>query len=112
MVIYFSWGKFCGAYRSLYVVTIDQGDVVEILSLPSTEGDFSEGYWWGTTVSGALETVSTVTSLAVLGVGVAPGTGPETASPLVITAHSPLQKLENLVKKIIILMVYKILTEA
>jgi hypothetical protein len=77
------WGV--GAAGGLHgdgeIVTVDQAHVIVIDPTPTVEGNLSKGHWRSSTVTAALDPVTTVTSFA-MSVAITVGTGPETSSPL------------------------------
>lgn len=73
------------------VESVDETDVIEVLSLVAIEGEFSQGRWWLSSCACALQLVSTVASFAVtvaIAVKRAPSSRPETSCPTVVCRYS------------------------
>lgn len=82
-------------YRYGNVETVDQGDVVEVETAGTFQGDFSQGGWGSTSVASALEFVTAVARQAVVSARVAPGPGPETSGPVIWGLDGVLKREAN-----------------
>ena len=83
-------------YLYTNVESVDETDVIEVLSSGAIQGEFYESRWWFTSRACAFQLVSTVASFAVtvaIAVKRAPSSNPETTCPTLVCRYSYLKNI-------------------
>lgn len=77
-------------YGCYNVETVHQGKVVEVQTTRPFQCNFSQGNWWGASITPTFQFVSTITSQTVFCLIIAPSSSPETPSPVVWSLYGTL----------------------